>query len=188
MHGAFLSGRSRFFPSTTCLLTGVTHPSIRTVPDRIPLYERGTWKKIVTFHFIRNHFNIAGPGSQGNLRRIDQFGFFRRCRRGRWGLFEKAASQILRCTWNAPIPEPGGTVRAEKASGAKEIFFWGCPGMRFKAPLPFHGMGEGFAVFSKRPQRPSTQHLNARNRHRRISVSQRPPGRFAPGWRDSRRP
>jgi len=44
-------------------------------------------------------------------------------------------------------------VQAEKTSGAQEIFLWGCPGMNFKASLPFDGMREAFAAFSKRSQR-----------------------------------
>jgi hypothetical protein len=45
-------------------------------------------------------------------------------------------------------------VQAEKTSGAQEIFLWGCPGINFKDSLPFHGMREAFAAFSKRSQRP----------------------------------
>jgi len=36
----------------------------------------------------------------------------------------------------------------------QEISFWGCPGMNFRASLPFHAMREAFAAFSKRSQRP----------------------------------
>ncbi|MFO7822245.1 MAG: class I tRNA ligase family protein [Lentisphaeria bacterium] len=54
----------------------------------------------------------------------------------------------------SPIPEIKGTVQAEKTSGAQEIFLRGCPGMNFKASLPFPGMREAFAAFSKRSQQP----------------------------------
>jgi hypothetical protein len=56
--------------------------------------------------------------------------------------------------WNAPEPEIGGKVQAEKMSVAKEIFLWGCPVMYFKATLPFYGMWQDFAAFWKRPQQP----------------------------------
>jgi len=45
-------------------------------------------------------------------------------------------------------------VQAEKTSASQEISFWGCPGMNFRASLPFHAMREAFAAFSKRSQRP----------------------------------
>ena len=45
---------------------------------------------------------------------------------GRGDLFQKAATQILHRMWDAPKPEIGGTVQAEKTSVAVAIFFWGC--------------------------------------------------------------
>jgi hypothetical protein len=42
--------------------------------------------------------------------------------------------------WNAPKPEIGGPVQAEKMTVAVEMLFCGCPVMNFKAALPFHGM------------------------------------------------
>ena len=66
---------------------------------------------------------------------------------GRWDLFQKAATQILHRLWNAPKPEIGGTVQAERTSVATQIFFWGCPVTNFKAKLPFHGMWQDFAAF-----------------------------------------
>ena len=65
----------------------------------------------------------------------------------RWDLFQKAATQILHSLWNAPKPEIGGTVQAERMSVAAEIILWGCAVTNFKASLPFHGMGQDSAAF-----------------------------------------
>jgi hypothetical protein len=64
----------------------------------------------------------------------------------RWDLFQQAATQILHRLWNAPKPEIGGTVQAEKTSVAVETLFWGCPVTYFMAKLPFHGMRQDFAA------------------------------------------
>jgi hypothetical protein len=49
--------------------------------------------------------------------------------------------------WNAPKPEIGGMVQAEKTLVAAEILLWGCPVTNFKASLPFYGMRQDFAAF-----------------------------------------
>ena len=64
----------------------------------------------------------------------------------RWDLFHKAAIQVLYRLWNAPKPEIGGTVQAEKTSVARPMLFWGCPVTYFRAKLPFHGMRQDFAA------------------------------------------
>ena len=74
---------------------------------------------------------------------LNQFSFLEipLCRKGVcWDLFQKAATQILHSLWNAPKPEIGGTVQAERTNVATEMIFWGCPVTYFKAKLPFHGM------------------------------------------------
>jgi hypothetical protein len=54
--------------------------------------------------------------------------------------FRKPQQKFFPTLWNAPKPEIGGTAQAEKTSVAKETFLWGCPGINFKATLPFYGM------------------------------------------------
>ena len=61
--------------------------------------------------------------------------------------FRRTQHKFFPTLWNAPKPEIGGTVQAEKASVARAMLFWGCPVKNFKAKLPFHGMGQDFAAF-----------------------------------------
>jgi hypothetical protein len=56
--------------------------------------------------------------------------------------FRRPQHKFFTTLWNAPKPAIGGTVQAEKISVAKEILLWGCPGMNFRATLPFYGMIE----------------------------------------------
>jgi hypothetical protein len=63
--------------------------------------------------------------------------------------FRKAATQILRCLWNAPLALYRGVEQAEKATVIKESNFWGCSELNFKANLPFDGMRPFFAALLK---------------------------------------
>jgi len=56
--------------------------------------------------------------------------------------FRRTQHKFFPTLLNAPKPEIGGTVQAEKKSVARAILFWGCPVTNFKARLPFHGMGQ----------------------------------------------
>jgi hypothetical protein len=61
--------------------------------------------------------------------------------------FRRPQHKFFTTLWNAPNPEIGGTVQAEKMSVAKEISLWGCPVTNFKAKLPFNGIRQDFAAF-----------------------------------------
>jgi hypothetical protein len=59
----------------------------------------------------------------------------------------RAATQILRSSSNAPLALYRGGEQAVKATVTKESALWGCPGLNFKANLPFNGMMPFFAAF-----------------------------------------
>ena len=63
--------------------------------------------------------------------------------------FRKAATQILTSWSNAPLALYRGVEQAVRATVAKECVLWGCPGLSFKANLPFDGMMKVFAAFLK---------------------------------------
>jgi hypothetical protein len=63
--------------------------------------------------------------------------------------FRRAATQILKSWSNAPLALYRGVEQAEKATAIKESVFWGCPGLSFKANLPFSGMRPFFAALLK---------------------------------------
>jgi hypothetical protein len=63
--------------------------------------------------------------------------------------FRRAATQILRSWSNAPLALYRGVTQAEKATAIKESNFWGCPGLNFKANLPFDGIRPFFAALLK---------------------------------------
>jgi hypothetical protein len=42
-----------------------------------------------------------------------------------------------------------GGEQAGKASSFMKVPFWGCPGLNFKAHLPFDGMRSAYAAFEK---------------------------------------
>ena len=54
--------------------------------------------------------------------------------------FRRVATQILESMSKAPLALYRGVEKAEKAPVIKESVLWGCPGMSFKANLPFNGM------------------------------------------------
>jgi hypothetical protein len=41
--------------------------------------------------------------------------------------FRRAATQILRCLWNAPLASYRGVEQAGKATVIRESILWGCP-------------------------------------------------------------
>ena len=45
-------------------------------------------------------------------------------------------------------------MQADKTNVATEIPYWGCPGMRFEAQLPFYGVREDFAASERDPNGP----------------------------------
>ena len=63
--------------------------------------------------------------------------------------FRRAATQILKSLWNAPLSLNRGVEQAVKVTVSRESVFWGCPGMSFKANLPFNGMRQFFAALLK---------------------------------------
>ncbi|UCF81952.1 MAG: hypothetical protein JSV50_12115, partial [Desulfobacteraceae bacterium] len=50
---------------------------------------------------------------------------------------------------NAPLALYKGMEQAEKATAAKESALWGCPGLNFRANLPFDGIMQFFAALLK---------------------------------------
>ena len=63
--------------------------------------------------------------------------------------FRRAATQILESWSNAPLAFYRGVEQAEKATVIKESVLWGCPGLNYKANLPFNGMMQFFAALLK---------------------------------------
>ena len=63
--------------------------------------------------------------------------------------FRRAATQILKSWSNAPLALYRGVKQAVRATVAKECVLWGCPGLSFKAKLPFKGMRQLFAALLK---------------------------------------
>ncbi|UCF83055.1 MAG: hypothetical protein JSV50_18010 [Desulfobacteraceae bacterium] len=63
--------------------------------------------------------------------------------------FRRSATQILQSSSNAPLALNRGVKQAEKATVAKESVLWSCPGLSFKANLPFDGMRQVFAALLK---------------------------------------
>jgi hypothetical protein len=63
--------------------------------------------------------------------------------------FRRTATQILKSWSNAPLASYRGVEQAEKATAINESVFWGCPGLSFKANLPFNGMMPFFAALLK---------------------------------------
>ena len=63
--------------------------------------------------------------------------------------FRRAATQILKSLSNAPLVLYRGVEQAEKATVIKKSVLWGCPGLNFKANLPFNGMMQLFANLLK---------------------------------------
>ncbi len=70
--------------------------------------------------------------------------------------FQRAATQILLCSSNAPKAVIRGLVQAGKATSAQAAIFWGCAvkssgaklpfGPELKAEGPFDGMRQEFAA------------------------------------------
>ena len=50
---------------------------------------------------------------------------------------------------HAPWALNRGGWQAEKATSFLKVPFWGCPGLNFKANLPFDGMRSAYAAFEK---------------------------------------
>ena len=63
--------------------------------------------------------------------------------------FRRTATQILRSLSNAPLALYRGVEQAERTTVIKESVLWGCPGLNFKANLPFDGMRQVFAALLK---------------------------------------
>jgi hypothetical protein len=63
--------------------------------------------------------------------------------------FRRAATQILESLSNAPLALYRGVEQGEKATVIRESVLWGCPGLNFKANLPFNGMMQFFTAFLK---------------------------------------
>ena len=63
--------------------------------------------------------------------------------------FRRAATQILKSLFNAPLSLNRGMEQAVKNIVSRESFFWGCAGLSFKANLPFNGMRQFFAALLK---------------------------------------
>jgi hypothetical protein len=63
--------------------------------------------------------------------------------------FRRAATQILQRLSNAPLPLNRGVEQAVKITVSRESVFWGCPGLSFKAHLPFNEMRQFFAALLK---------------------------------------
>ncbi len=76
---------------------------------------------------------------------------------GPWGsLFWRTQSWLCPELSNAPWLVFRGAVEAKKVSVAAACLLWGCPGMNFKAKLPFYGIEEGLCGLQKRdPHSPS---------------------------------
>jgi hypothetical protein len=63
--------------------------------------------------------------------------------------FRRVATQILKSSSNAPLALYRGVEQAERSTVIKESVLWGCPGLNFKANLPFNGMMQFFATLLK---------------------------------------
>ena len=63
--------------------------------------------------------------------------------------FKSRITKNIQSSWNAPWALNRGGGQAEKATSFSEIPFWGCPGLNFKANLPFDGMRPAYAAFEK---------------------------------------
>ncbi|UCF84863.1 MAG: hypothetical protein JSV50_04315, partial [Desulfobacteraceae bacterium] len=63
--------------------------------------------------------------------------------------FRRTATQILKSLSNAPLALNRGVEQAERTTVIKQSILWGCPGLSFKANLPFNGMMQFFAALLK---------------------------------------
>jgi hypothetical protein len=63
--------------------------------------------------------------------------------------FKSRIIKIIQSSWHAPWALNRGVKQAEKATVIKESVLWGCPGLNFRANLPFNGMRPFFAAFLK---------------------------------------
>ncbi|UCF83211.1 MAG: hypothetical protein JSV50_18860 [Desulfobacteraceae bacterium] len=63
--------------------------------------------------------------------------------------FRRAATQILKSLSNAPLSLNRGVEQAVKIIVSRESILWGCPGLSFKANLPFDEMRQFFAALLK---------------------------------------
>ena len=57
--------------------------------------------------------------------------------------------KIIQSSWHAPWALNRGDEQAEKAACFMKIPYWDCPGMNFKANLPFNRMLQAYAAFGK---------------------------------------
>jgi hypothetical protein len=63
--------------------------------------------------------------------------------------FKSRITKIIQSSWHAPWALNRGGEQAEKATSFMKGSFWGCPGLNFRANLPFHVMRPAYAAFEK---------------------------------------
>jgi hypothetical protein len=63
--------------------------------------------------------------------------------------FKSRITKNIQSSWHAPWALNRGGEQAEKATSFMKVPFWGCPGLCFKANLPFDGMRPAYAAFEK---------------------------------------